>query len=110
MKKVLFSIAVLLAIPLASLAQTGQNSSNASAKKAHTLTGEVSNDRKTLVGSNDEVWTISNPAAVAGHEGQQVRLKCQLSADKSAIYVFVLKPMLAETKHVARLGDSAFRR
>jgi hypothetical protein len=108
-KKVLLPLALLLAIPAVSLAQTAIPAS-VSQRKAITIAGQISNDGKTLVGSNDELWTIANPSAVAGHEGQQVTVKCQLSPDKSAIHVFVLKQALTEARNVTHHADSAFRR
>jgi hypothetical protein len=108
-KKVLLPLALLLPIPAVSVAQTVTTVS-ASPRKAITLAGQISNDGKTLVGNNDELWTIVNPGAVAGHEGQQVTVKCQLSPDKSAIHVFVLKQALAEALYVTHHADSAFRR
>ncbi len=109
MKKIFLLLAMLLVIPAISLAQANANSSSA-ARKAVTLEGQISNDGKTFVGSNDELWAIANPAVVAGHEGQQVTVKCQLSSDKSSIHVFVLKLALTEAKYVTRHADSAFRR
>jgi hypothetical protein len=36
-------------------------------------------------------WTISNPAAVKGHEGHHVILQAQVDADKNEVHVVSLK-------------------
>jgi hypothetical protein len=78
--------------------------------KAVTISGQVSADGKTLVSDEDDIWAVSNPSVLAGHEGKQVLVKCQVHADKYEIHIFSIKPKLVDAKYVARNGDSAFRR
>lgn len=109
MKKGLVLAALLLLGALATPAQSTVNPVS-SPKKAVTISGQLSEDGKTLVGSNDDFWTISNPAVLVGHEGQQITVKCQVSPDKSSIHVFFLKTRVTEAKYVVNHSDSAFRR
>ena len=72
--------------------------------------GLLSSDRKTLVSEENDVWSVSNPEALAGLEGKQVLVKCQLFAEKSVIHVFAAKVAAAVLKNASNKGDSAFRR
>src|SRR5215472_18464371 len=75
MKKI---VLCLLTVPLfLPLIAAGQNQSNIG--KAFTVSGKVSPDGKSLVPANGESWSVVNPAALAGHEGRQVEVKCRLS-------------------------------
>jgi len=76
--------------------------------KAVVLSGRVSGDRKTLVSQDDDQWVVSNPAALTGAEGRQVTVKCRLSSDQSAIYVYSVTTVPGQ--FMARRDDSAFRR
>ena len=78
--------------------------------KAVTLSGQVSADGKALVSDKDDVWEVRNPHVLAGHEGRQVTVKCQMSPDKNEIRVLSIRLAQGEGKYSARLGDSAFRR
>jgi hypothetical protein len=110
---------VALVMPSAALAQHSSKANEAKpadttpqtvAPKAVSISGQVSEDEKTLVGDDDAIWTVSNPGVLAGHRGQQVLVKCQLLAGKSEIHVFAIKMTLREVKYVSKSGDSAFRR
>jgi hypothetical protein len=112
-------LAVAVVMPTAALAQHSSKAAEtkpadsnpqAIAPKAVTISGQVSEDEKTLVGDDDGIWTVSNPGVLAGHRGQQVLVKCQLLAGKSEIQVFSVKMSLREVKYVSKSGDSAFRR
>ena len=109
MKKILFPLALLFLSSATALAQNHANSVS-SPKKAVTISGQLSTDGKTLVGDNDDIWAVSNPAVLIGREGQQITVKCQLSPDKSSIHVFFVKVGVTEAKYVAKNNDSAFRR
>ena len=78
--------------------------------KAVTLSGQVSADGKALVSDKDDVWEVRNPHVLAGQEGRQVTVKCQMSPDKNEIRVLSIRLAQGEGKYSARLGDSAFRR
>jgi hypothetical protein len=60
--------------------------------KAVSVTGTISDDGKMFVSDKDgKSWTISNPAAVKGHEGHHVILQAQVDADKNEVHVVSLK-------------------
>lgn len=109
-------LAAALLTPLAALAQHSSKASEVkpvtsnNTVKAVTLSGQISLDGKTLVSQENDIWTLSNPDVLAGHEGQWVSIKCQLQAGKSQIHVLSWKPALMEVKSVANKNDSAFRR
>jgi hypothetical protein len=80
-------------------------------KKVISITGELSDDRNTLFSESDgEVWTVTNPDRLKGHEGQQVILKGRSGPDENTIHVFSVKLVRGETAYTAKSGDSAFRR
>jgi hypothetical protein len=120
MKKWSLVLLVVAAVmPTAALAQhsskaaeakPADSSPQAVAPKAVTITGQVSEDEKTLVGDDDSIWVVSNPGVLAGHRGQQVSVKCEVHSGKNEIHVFSVKMSLHEVKYVSKNGDSAFRR
>jgi hypothetical protein len=91
-------------------AKPADSNPQAVAPKAVTISGQVSEDEKTLVADNDAIWVESNPDVLAGHRGQQVFVKCQVLSGKNDIHVFSVKTSLHEVKYVSKIGDSAFRR
>lgn len=110
MKKLVLSF-LLVPILLAGTA-FGQSNVNGKSRapKASTISGTVSQDRKKLTGKNGEPWLVENPGALAGHEGQQVKVKCQLSSGSHNIHVLSVKTVATQTKYAVNLGDAAFRR
>jgi hypothetical protein len=114
---VLFAVSFFM--PVTALAQhsskaaeakpAGSKSSNV-ATKAVTLSGQVSLDGRTLVSEENDIWSVGNPNVLAGHEGQQVLVKCQVSPDKNEIHIFSVKVAMKELKSAANKSDSAFRR
>ena len=73
-------------------AQQPDNSKSSMSMKAVSITGTISDDGKMFVNDKDgKSWTISNPAAVKGHEGHHVILQAQVDADKSQVHVMSLK-------------------
>ena len=101
MKKLIaicFSIAILT-LGIASAQDTMKNDTmgkdtmkSDTAKKAMQVTGKISEDGKTFVGDSDsKSWTITNPAAVKGHEGHHVTLTAHANADKGEVHVVSLK-------------------
>jgi hypothetical protein len=110
---------VVTVLPSAALAQHSSKAAESKpadsnrqvvAPKAVTLSGQVSEDEKTLVGDDDSIWVVGNPGVLAGHRGQQVSVKCEVLSGKNEIHVFSLKMNLHEVKYVSKSGDSAFRR
>jgi hypothetical protein len=61
-------------------------------KNAVQVTGKIGDDGKTFVSDTDsKSWTITNPAAVKGHEGHHVTLTAHVYADKNEVHVMSLK-------------------
>jgi hypothetical protein len=56
------------------------------------LAGTISNTGETIVSDiHSKSWTIVNPDAVKGHEGQHVLLTANVDADKNEVNVVALK-------------------
>jgi hypothetical protein len=109
MKKLVLSLFVV-ALPLPGTAAGQSNSqSESTTAKASTISGKVSQDGKSLIGKNGEPWLVANPATLAGHEGQRVKVKCQLSSGRN-IHVLSVKTEATQTNYAVNLSDSAFRR
>ena len=95
-KLMIISFALALLMSALAVAQYGaqqpDNSKSAPSLKAVSVTGKISDDGKMFVSDKDgKSWTISNPAAVKGHEGHHVTLQAQVDADKNEVYVVGLK-------------------
>jgi len=106
MKKLVLSF---LAVPLL-LATPAAGQKRSTIGKPFTVSGKVSPDGKSLIPASGEQWSVVNPAALAGHEGQQVKVKCQLSSAAHDIRVISIKVAAMQIKYTANPGDSAFRR
>jgi len=109
-----FSLATLALVLLTSLVASAQASKGESAKqtpvyfKGVDLAGKVSNDGKTLVANDDNIWSVNNTDTLKGLEGREVTVKCRMEPAQHAIRVlFVVDPSV---KHAGNLNDSAFRR
>jgi hypothetical protein len=60
--------------------------------KASKVTGKLAADGKTFVSDSDSKnWTVTNPDAVKGHEGQHVVLTAHVDADTNQVSVVSLK-------------------
>lgn len=106
MKKIVLALlAVLLLLPLSAVGQK-QDTKTA---KAMTIYGRVSDDGKSLVAKSGEPWLVTNPVTLAGHEKQQVKVKCETSADHS-IRVISVKIVATPATYRFNPNDSAFRR
>lgn len=103
MKKLrLVSFVLMLWMPLVAVAHnrtrlddTKQDNVKAEkvATKAVKISGKVSSDGKKLVSDSDNrTWTVTNPDALKGYEGQQVAVKGHLDAGKDEIQVISVKP------------------
>lgn len=109
--KRLFLPFLLLPLLLPGTAAGQSNSqSRAVTAKASTVSGQVSQDGGSLLPKNGESWLVANPGALAGHEGQQVRVKCQISSSAHEIHVLSVRIVATQTRYAVNLGDSAFRR
>ena len=104
------SLTLILALPAIAMAQdpasqspSGSSASQPSASpsqsndtmgqsaKSGAVKGTVSQDGKTLVSDDGKSWTIANPDAVKGHEGQRVELKGSADASTNQINVTSVK-------------------
>ncbi len=109
MKKLVLSLlAIPLLLPMPAVGQNS-NSGKSSTAKSIKISGRVSEDGKILIAKNGESWSVSNPGALAGHQNQQVKVKCQKASADHLIQVLSVKT-LATQKYAVNLGDAAFRR
>jgi len=108
-RSVLSLFVVALLLPGTAAGQSDSQSKSAT-PKASTISGKVSQDGKSLIGKNGEPWLVANPATLAGHEGQQVKVECQLSSADHNIRVLSVETVATQTKYAVNLGDAAFRR
>jgi hypothetical protein len=73
------------------------------------LAGKVSNDGKTLIAEDDNVWNVTNAGKLQGLEGRNVTVKCRMEPDNRAIRVLsVVEP--GSDHFPANSKDSAFRK
>ena len=79
-------------------------------RKAMLISGQISLDGRNFITDKNEIWSVTNPDVLAGHQGQQVLLKCKVFASKNEIQVFSLEPGLQDVKFTSNRTDSAFRR
>jgi hypothetical protein len=112
---VLLVVALLMPITAAAqhsskAAESNPASSKKASTKAVTLTGQISLDGKTLLSEENDIWNVSNANVLAGHEGQRVSVKCQVSPGKNEIHVFTFKAAPLEVKAASNKADSAFKR
>jgi hypothetical protein len=67
---------------------TAENTSG----KAVTLSGKIGEDGKTFTNDKDgKTWMISNPDAVTGHEGHEVKVKGHADATTNELRVTSVK-------------------
>jgi hypothetical protein len=112
-------LAVALLMPMVTVAQHSSKAAEGKPtssparivpRKAVSISGQISLDGKKLLSEENDVWSVINPNVLAGHEGQQVLVKCQVFPDKSEIQVIFVKPALLELKAASNKTDSAFKR
>jgi hypothetical protein len=67
--------------------------------------GKVSDDGKSFVSDKDnKSWTVSNPEALKGHEGHEVRVKAHEDAARKEIHVVSVK-MKGEGKEAMKKDE-----
>ena len=104
----LLALAVLLCVTV--LAQEASTSQKAS-RKAVTVAGRVSDDGRMFVCDRDaQVWTLANPEAVRGHEGQQITVQGYLRAEEGEFHILHVNAEKNERTFTPHYADSAFRR
>jgi hypothetical protein len=110
MKKLVLSfLAIPLFLPLPASGQNN-NSDKSSTAKTISISGRVSEDGKSLISKNGEPWSVTNSGALAGHESQQVKVKCKKTSADHQIQVLSVKTVATQIKYAANPSDSAFRR
>ena len=68
-----------------------QNTSTSNSGQSQKMSGKVSSDRKTL-SSNGKNYTITNPDALKGSEGQDVTVLVAVDPDTNTIHIVQLVP------------------
>lgn len=110
----LISFAILLLASLSAFAQYGNQGSTSqqtsateqTSTKAVTLSGKVGDDGKSFVSDKDnKTWTVSNPEALKGHEGQEVKIKAHEDAAKNEVHVVSVKKMKGEKAETMKKDD-----
>ena len=110
MKKLVLSfLAFPLLLPMPAASQN-HGSGKAGTAKSVTISGRVSEDGKSLIAKNGQPWSVVNPDALAGHERQQVKIKCQKDSADRSVRVLSVKTVAAQIKFAPNPSDSAFRR
>jgi hypothetical protein len=110
MKRLALSFFVIPLLLAGTAAGQSNNQSKSTTPKASTVSGKVSQDGKSLIGKNGEPWVVTNPDALAGHEGQRVKVKCRISSTSHDIRILSVKMVATQTIYAVNLGDAAFRR
>jgi hypothetical protein len=110
MKRLVLSLLVVALLLPGTAAGQSNSQSKSATPKASTISGKVSQDGKNLIGKNGEPWLVANPATLAGHEGQRVKVKCRISSITHEIRILSVKMVTAQTIYAVNLGDAAFRR
>ncbi len=101
-------LAIPLLLPMPAAGQN--NGSKSSTAKSITISASVSEDGKSLIAKNGEPWSVTNPGALAGHESQQVKVKCQKTSADHSVRVLSVKTVATPTTYHINPSDSAFRR
>ena len=109
MKRPIFSF-LLLPLALCCCASAQQNGAVKSASKAYRISGKVSEDGRSLIESNHQLWLVTNPEALVGNQARQVKVKCRISPGGHDIFVLSVKTATPQATYAVNLGDSAFRR
>jgi hypothetical protein len=110
MKKLVLSLlAFTLLLPIPATGQN-HNGGRSNSAKSITISGRVSADGKSLIARNGEPWSVTNPDVLAGHENQQVKVKCQKASADHLIQVLSVKTVATQIRYAANPSDSAFRR
>ena len=112
-------LAVALLMPIVAAAQHSSKAAEGKptssqapivARKAVSISRQISLDGKKLVSEENDVWSVINPDALSAHKGQQVLVKCQVFPDKNEINVLSVKTALLGVKAASNKADSAFKR
>jgi hypothetical protein len=104
-----------LAVSLSAVAQSGeaikqdqmkQDNMTDNMAKAVSVSGKVSADGKMFTSDKDnEMWTVSNPEALKGHEGHHVTIKARIDAAKNKIDIISVKMTKSEMKDTMKKDE-----
>lgn len=110
MKKLLVSSLVFPFLFSGVAAAQSQSAEKSIVTKIVTLSGRLSDDGKYFLAKHGQVWTITNPDAVSGQAGHELKLKVELVSAAHEIEVRAFKVVATEVRLVANPSDSAFHR
>jgi hypothetical protein len=110
MKKLVSSFLLVALLLPGTVAGQSRGQTKSTKSKVSTISGKVSQDGKGLIGKNDQSWSVANAGALVGHEGQQVKVRCQISPGSHEIFVISVKMVATQAEYAVNLGDAAFRR
>jgi hypothetical protein len=60
--------------------------------KQKKMSGKVSSDSKSITTSDNKTYTVDNPDALKGQEGQQVALIVALDPDTNTVHIIQVQP------------------
>jgi len=72
--------------------QSDQSSQMGGKHKQKKMSGKVSSDDKSITTSDNKTYTVDNPDALKGQEGQQVALIVQLDPDTNTVHIIQVAP------------------
>jgi hypothetical protein len=72
--------------------QSDQSSQMGGKHKQKKMSGKVSSDDKSITTSDNKTYTVDNPEALKGQEGQQVALIVQLDPDTNTVHIIQIQP------------------
>ncbi|HET8921652.1 MAG TPA: hypothetical protein VFN26_01505 [Candidatus Acidoferrum sp.] len=110
LNRVILSFLAVLLLLAGTAAGQNDGKSKPRIGKPFSVSGRVSEDGQSLIPINGDPWSVANPGVLAGHEGHQVKVKCQLSSASHDIRVLSVKVLAPQVKYTANPGVSAFRR
>jgi hypothetical protein len=72
--------------------QSDQMSQMGGKHKQQKMSGKVSSDSKTITTDSNKTYTVDNPEALKGQEGQQVAVIVQLDPDTNTVHIIQIQP------------------
>jgi len=72
--------------------QSGQTSQMDHKHKQQKMSGKVSSDSKTITTDSNKTYTVDNPEALKGQEGQQVALIVALDPETNTVHIVQVQP------------------
>jgi hypothetical protein len=73
--------------------QTSQSDQSMGKKhKQQKMSGKLSSDNKTFTSDSNKTYTVDNPEAAKGQEGQQVALIVQVDPDTNTVHIIQVAP------------------